>query len=166
MLRFPIRVLPLAALLAVSACGDGPGTSVTINAGDGNVVLGTDANGQVAIDTPAFKGKFTLPKVKLDASNFDMNGVHLYPGSTISAMTIDAQDKSGNDRDAKVRVTFASPAAPAAVRDWFKTKLNAAKFSVAADGTGLSGTTDDNEPFKLDLTAEGTETSKGVITIG
>lgn len=165
----PLAALPLAALIGLSACGDGKGTSISINSSDadGNITFGTDANGQVAIDTPVFKGKFTLPKLKLDATSFDMNGVHLYPGSTISGMNVDAHDDPRKtDDDGRVRVTFASPATPATVRDWFKDKLNAAKFTVSADGAGLVGKTDQGKPFKLGLAADGADKSNGVITIG
>lgn len=163
-----MRVLWLVALLPLAACGGGTGTSISINTSDadGNVTLGTDANGQVAIDTPAFKGKLTLPKLQLNASDFDMNGVHLYPGSTIGSMNVDAHDRPGTDKDGSVRVGFESPAAATTVRDWFRTKLNAAGFTVHDDGTGLSGTTDEHQPFKLDLNPAGADKAKGTITIG
>lgn len=166
--RILYSIAPIAALLALTACGGGSGTAISINASDddGNIVFGTDANGQVAIDTPVFKGKISLPKIKVDASNFEMNGVHLYPGSTIGTMDVRAHDTPGKDDDGSVRVTFASPAAPATVRDWFKGKLADAGFKVSATGDGLSGTTDEDKPFKLDLTADGADKSKGVITIG
>lgn len=162
-----MRPLLLFPVLLLAACGDGPGTSISINASDadGNVAFGTDANGQVAIDSPLFKGKLTLPKLRLDAADFDMNGVHLYPGSTISGMTIDARDGGHGDKG-RVRVSFHSPAAPATVRDWFRGKLVGAGFKLADDGTGLSGTTDEKQPFKLDLGADGTGASNGHIVIG
>ena len=162
--RFPL----LAALLPLAACGADKGTSVSIDTSsdDGNVTFGTDANGQVAVDSPIFKGKITLPKLQLDASNFDMNGVHLYPGSIISGMNVDAHDTSGGKDDAHVRVTFASPATPATVRDWFQGKLNAAGYTVKAYGTGLRGTTDEDKPFTLDLTPDGGDKAKGVIVLG
>ena len=155
-------------MLSLAACGSHKdGASFTLNSSDadGNVVANVDGNGQATIDTPFFKGKITVPKLKLDASDFDMNGVHLYPGSTISGMNIDAHDGPGKDDSGRVRVTFASPAAPATVRDWFKDKLNAAGFKLTAKGEGLTGTTDEDKPFTLDLTADGTEKSRGVITI-
>ena len=164
-----MRPLLLAALLPLAACGGGgPGTTISINASDanGNVAFGADANGQLAIDSPLFKGKLKLPKIQLNASDFDMNGVHLYPGSTISGMTIDAKDGAASgDKDGGVRVSFESPAAPAVVRDWFRDKLTTAGFKVADDGTGLSGKTDENDPFKLDLDADGANRSKGRIAI-
>ena len=157
------------AVLPLAACDDGKeGSSFSINASDGggNAVASVDGGGQATIDTPFFKGKVTIPKLKLDASNFEMNGVHLYPGSTISGMNVDAHDGPGEGHDSgSVRVAFASPAAPATVRDWFKDKLAAAKFTVTADGDGLTGKTDEGKPFKLALTPDGAGKAKGVITI-
>lgn len=167
---------PLAAtiLLAatLSACdGSKGGTTISFNSSDsdGNVVASMDGNsGAVSINTPGFSGKINLPKLHLDSKDFEMNGVHLYPGSTISAMNIDAHDggKPGKDDDeGTVRVSFASPAAPATVRDWFQQKLTAAGFTLSASGNGLVGTTDEKKPFKLDLTPDGADKSKGTITV-
>ena len=97
-----------------------------------------------------------------------MNGVRLYPGSTISTMNIDAHDsgKAGKDDDSgTVKVSFASPAAPGVVRDWFQQKLSAAGFTVSVSGNGLVGTTDEKKPFRLDLTPDGADKSKGTITV-
>ena len=157
--------------MPLAACdGAKTGTSISINSTDtdGNVVARMDGNtGAVSINTPGFSGKINLPKIQLDADDFEMNGVHLYPGSTISGMNVEAHDsgKAGKDDDGTVRVTFASPAAPATVRDWFQQKLNAAGFTVAPNGNGLTGTTDEKKPFKLELTADGADKSKGVITV-
>lgn len=173
-----LRSLAAASVLALSltACdGSKTGTSISINStdADGNVVASVDNSGAVSINTPGFSGKINLPKIQLDADDFEMNGVHLYPGSTISAMNIQAHDggKAGDkdgdgDDGGTVRVTFASPAAPATVRDWFQQKLNAAGFTVGPSANGLTGTTDEKKPFKLDLTADGTDKSKGIITLG
>lgn len=157
------------ALVSLAACGDGKeGSSFSINSSDsgGNASgASIDGKGEATIDTPFFKGKVTLPKLKLDAKDFDMNGVHLYPGSTISGMNVDVKDRPGNDNDGRVRVTFASPAAPATVRDWFKGKLNAAGFKLSDKGNGLTGKTDEDKPFTLELTPDGTDKANGVITI-
>jgi hypothetical protein len=171
------RALSIAAACALPLAGCGAhgngndqGTTISLNANgsDGNVVAGIDGkSGDMAINAPGFSGKISLPKIHLDASNFDMNGVHLYPGSTISGMNIDAHDHgAGSDDDGTVKVTFESPARPDTVRAWFEGKLNGAGFHVKADGTGLSGTTDEQKPFSLELSPAGGDHAKGVITIG
>jgi len=161
-------LLCAVALLPLAACGgdkDGASFSINTSDADGNSVASIDGKGEATIDTPFFKGKVTLPKMKFDATNFDMNGVHLYPGSTIGGMNVDVKDRPGNANDGRVRVTFASPAAPAMVRDWFKDKLNAAGYTLSANGNGLTGKTDENKPFTLELTPDGADKSNGVITI-
>ena len=157
-----IIVLPLAA-----CDGAQQGTSIAINATgeDGNMIAGVDGKtGQVSFNAPGVSGKIKLPKIQLDAGNFDMNGVHLYPGSTISSMNIDAHDKPGKDDDGTVRVSFESPAAPATVRDWFSRKLSDAGYKIRIDGNGLAGTSDEGKPFRLDLTPAGADHSSGTIT--
>jgi hypothetical protein len=171
------RPLAAALLLAVtlSACdGSKDGTTISFNStdSDGNVVASMDGNsGAVAINTPGFSGKIKLPKLHLDSKDFDMNGVHLYPGSTISAMNIDAHEggKAGDDDDGDdegtVRVSFISPASARTVRDWFRQQLSAAGFTVSTSGDGLVGTTNEKKPFKLDLAPDGSDKSKGTITV-
>lgn len=166
-------LIPFAAAaltLTVAGCDDGKdGTTIAINASDadGNAVVGVDGkSGKLSIAAPGFTGSISLPKMHFDAGDFDMNGVHLYPGSTISGMNIDAHDKPGGDDDGKVRISFASPAAAPTVRDWFQRKLTGAGFTLSASGNGLAGTTDDHKPFRLDLTPAGADHADGTIVIG
>lgn len=169
-----IRPILAASLLflPLAACDSGKdGTTIQFNStdSDGNVTVGgvDGKTGQVSINAPGFSGSLKLPKLHLDASNFDMNGVHLYPGSTISGMNIDAHDKAGSsDDDGIVKVSFASPAKPDTVQAWFLDRLNKAGFSVKSDGTGISGMTDDKKPFQMDLSPDGSDKAKGTITIG
>ncbi len=165
MLRIALCAL---AVLPLAACDEGPaGSSFSINSSDaeGNAGASIDGKGEATIDTPFFKGKVTLPKLKLDADNFKMNGVHLYPGSTISSMNVDVQDKGGEKQNGRVRVAFTSPAAPATVRSWFKEKLTAAGFTLSDKGNGLTGTTEERKTFALELTPDGADKSNGTITI-
>ena len=166
MIRRLLLAIPLALL---AACGDGKdGTSITLNAdgADGNVVASIGSNGQLALNAPGISGSIKLPAIKLDADNFDMNGVHLYPGSTISGMNIDGHDRPGHDDDGQVKVSFESPATPATVRDWFAGKLGGAGFKVSPNGSGLAGTTEEGKPFRLDLSPEGADKARGTILIG
>jgi hypothetical protein len=158
--------LGLAALaLPLAACGsnaDG-GTTIAINAdgGDGNVKAAVDGDtGEVSLKLPGFSAKVDLPKIQLDANDFDLNGVHLYPGSTITTMDID-----GQDQNSKVRIGFDSPAAPETVRDWFEPKLEDAGFTLHDEGTGLAGTTDEGKPFSMTLAPAGGDHTTGTITL-
>ena len=164
------RLIPLAAaMLALAACGEHDGNSTSIsfsgNSSDGAVSGGIDSSGNLKINANGFKADLKLPKFSVDASNFEMNGVHLYPGSTISSINVNG----GQDEDkdpGKVRVAFTSPANAATVRDWLKERLGKAGFTLSADGAGLTGKTDDGKPFALKLSDQGANKSSGTIDMG
>lgn len=124
---------PLLAALALSAC-DRPteGTSISINSSDGQTLAAVDGkSGEVKLALPGFSGAFKLPKMSLEADNFELNGVHLYPGSKIRNVDV------GNGRDKAFTMTFDSPADPATVRGWFREKMGDADFTLT-DGAARS----------------------------
>lgn len=154
--------LPLLAALALAGC-DRPsqGTSVTVNSADGDTLASIDGkSGEVKLALPGFQGAFKLPKVSLEADNFELNGVHLYPGSKIRNVDV------GNGRDKAFVMTFDSPADPATVRDWFRQKMGDADFTLTDHGGTLVGKTAEEKPFRLDLRPMGGHQSTGTITLG
>jgi hypothetical protein len=165
MIRLLVLALPIALL---AACDGKDGTAITLNAdsAEGNVVASIGSNGQMALNAPGISGSIKLPAIKLDADDFDMNGVHLYPGSKISGMNIDGHDRPGRDDDGQVKVSFESPASPGTVRDWFARKFSDAGFKVTPSASGLTGTTEEGKPFRLDLAPKGTDHADGTILIG
>jgi hypothetical protein len=160
-------LLPLAVSFALAAC-DGSGTSISINAKDdeGNSLISTDANGQVDIKVPGFSASARLPRIHINAEDFEVNGVKLYPGSTIDDFRADSEDKGGNDDKGKVTIRFHSPATPTAVRDWFRDNMTKQGFKVETRGNGLTGTTEDGQPFSVQLDADGDGKSKGRMEVG
>lgn len=163
------RTALLLTLLPLAACdGSGTGTNISINARSegGNSSVSTDANGQMAIRAPGFEGAIKLPQIQIDAEDFDVNGVKLYPNSRIEGLDVDAEDGAGDKDKGKVRIAFRSPAAVPAVQRWFREKMTARGFKVEADGTGLKGTTDEGEPFRLQLSADGDRKTKGQLEVG
>ncbi|WP_230481131.1 hypothetical protein [Sphingomonas sp. Leaf21] len=161
---FPYRIgpaLPLFAALALSGCDRPQGTSVTINSADGDTLASVDGkSGEVKLALPGFQGAFKLPKMSLEADDFELNGVHLYPGSTIRNVDV------GNGRDKAFMMTFDSPADPATVRSWFRDKMGEADFTLTDDGGVLVGKTAEEKPFRLDLRPAGGDRSTGVMTLG
>ncbi|WP_375272300.1 hypothetical protein [Sphingomonas sp.] len=154
-MRTPLILAIIAASLAACDRGE-PGTQVAVTAnGSGGSI---SRAGEVKIDTPAFKGEFTLPQINLTAENFDINGVHLYPDSRISAVNVDGTGKD------KVTVRFTSPADPATVRTWFAEQFREAGTPVRVEGDTLTGK-DDDQNFTIDLSPQGQQ-SAGVVRIG
>ena len=162
-----LALLPLALSFALAAC-DGSGTSISINSKDdeGNASISTNANGQVEIKAPGFTGSLQMSKIHINAEDFEMNGVKLYPGSTIDDFRADAEDKGGNDDKGKVTIRFRSPAAPTTVRDWFRDNMTKQGFKVETRGNGLTGTTEDGQPFAVQLSADGDNKAKGRMEVG
>lgn len=149
----------LAGTLALSlaACDrGGEGTQIAITANGSGGAMGKD--GEVKIDTPAFKGAFKLPQINLTAENFDINGVHLYPDSRIASVNVDGTGKD------KVTVRFTSPADPATVRTWFAEQFRQAGTEVKVEGNTLTGRDNDHR-FTIDLSPQGPQ-SAGLVRIG
>lgn len=161
----PALLLPVALAFALAACGDGPGTNVSIDAtGDGNARVTSDGNGQIAIKSDGFEGSFKIPKITVNAEQFDLNGVKLYPGSVVTDFNIASGGASEKDKGS-VKVTFDGPADVATVATWFRDGMTARGFTVAADGTGLKGMTDEGDPFTLSLSADGDRKARGVLEV-
>jgi hypothetical protein len=164
MIRF---ALPLLLALPLAACGgSGDGTTLTINAQDdqGGVRITADGNGHAAIDAGGFKGSIKLPSIKLDAADFDIDGMTLYPGSKISNFNVDASEKAGQDKGL-VRVDFESPAAIATVREWFESEMAKSGLKVQASGQGFAGTTRQGDTVKLELAPGSGDRTVGKLSI-
>lgn len=164
-------ILPLLALVGLSACGSRDetreGTSVSINAKDedGGVAINADGKtGKVSVNLPGFNANLKLPKMMLDHSNFDLDGVKLYPESKVRSVNVDADDTGGKDK-ANVRIAFESPADVAKVSAWFKTGFADEGMTVSQTPTGFSGTTDDGDAFVLTLAPNGAAATSGTIDI-
>lgn len=164
-------ILPVLVLGTLSACGrhdDGKeGTSLTINAKDedGNVAIKADGKtGKVSVNLPGFNADLKLPRMMLDHSNFDLDGVKLYPESKVRSVTVNADDTGGQDK-AKVRVAFESPADTAKVKAWFKTGFDDEGIKFAETPTGFTGTTDDGDAFVVTLAPNGAAATSGTIDI-
>ncbi len=156
--------LPLMAALA--ACGgDGDGTTVSIQGDGGNMTAKADKDGRVSIKTPGFEGSLKLPKFQIGAEDFEVDGLKLYPGSTIAGLNIDGKEDTSGKSGGTVRVQFDSPAAADTVRNWFREQMETAGFTVAANGTQFTGKTGEGSPFTLKLDPNGDAKSRGTLTV-
>lgn len=152
LLLIALAALPLAACEGNVKEGE-TGTAITIdaegNSGDAVAIQANGETGRVAIKVPGFEGNLNVPRFVLDNSNFDLDGVKLYPGSKITNVNV-AANKAGND-EAKVNIAFTSPAEPDKVADYLRKAFAENKVAVTANGTSLSGTMTDGEAFSIAL---------------
>lgn len=159
--------LALPLMVALAACGggsgEGNGASISVKSGDGEATIKADKDGRVAIKAPGFEGSVKLPKFDLGAENFEVDGLKLYPGSTIASLNVDANREAGGEDT--VRVQFDSPAAAGQVRSWFQEQMQAAGFIVAAKDGQISGKTSEGSDFTLKLDPAGDSKSHGTLTV-
>ena len=164
-------LIPLMMLLA--ACGSeekksGEGTEVSINAGDehGGVQIKTGKDGgNLKIDGGGAAIDIDIPDfVDLDIeSDFDIDGVKLYPGSKVTKVDVDAVDKSGADK-ATVKLGFTSPAAPTKAADWMASEFAKKGVKVTRSGDTLAGKDKDGADFRITVAPDGA-TAKGEVVI-
>lgn len=155
-------VLPVAAALA--ACGgDGEGTSISIQGDNGSVTAQADKDGKVSVKAPGFEGSIKLPKFNIGAENFEIDGVKLYPGATVSSLNID--DRQDGTKSGGVNVTFDAPADAARVRDWFREQMEGAGFTVTGNRDELTGKTKSGSPYTLKIDGIGDAKSRGTLTV-
>jgi hypothetical protein len=158
----PALLLVLA--LPLVGCGDGSNTTTFSVRGEddnGSATVTGDANGQIAVKTNGFEGSLKLPKLAIDSKDLDIEGLRLYPGSTVRNL-----DVAGKDDGGRVALDFASPADPAKVRAWFRDTMAKHGYKVESDGTGLKGTTDEGKPFALALKPDGDGKAAGTLRLG
>lgn len=150
------RLIPAVMLLLLAGCDRASDTrTVSVSRDDAGA-------GAVEVRLPGFEMKTDRLGGLLAESDFELDGVRLYPGSRTTGIKVDAVD--GRDKKATVRIDFSAPAAPATVRNWFVAEFAKAKRPVTARGDIVSGATEDGDPFRIELTATGTG-SRGTVII-
>lgn len=167
LLTLTILALPIGCS---AADGDKDGTSITLNAKDETgAVVEASADGKtgtVAVNVPGLKAQVELPKIHLNASDFEMNGAKLYPGSQINAVNIKGDETGVWADKGQARVTFTAPADRATVKSWFAKELaEKGKYKVAESADGLTGSGEGGKAFKLVLTELAGGKTQGVLAV-
>lgn len=139
-------------ILLLAACGQekkpADETEVSVDADSGKLKInGEGVN--IDLDIPDL-GDMDM------ASDFDIDGVKLYPGSKITTMDIKANDKNGAS-DAVVKFGFTSPAAPVEAADWMAAEFAKKGVKVARTGDTLAGTAKDGDTFRISFAPDGTK---------
>lgn len=127
--------------------------------GDENVTINATENGQVTFNLPFASGQVKLPEGMMKDGEFDIDGVKMIPGGTMSGFNVDAGDKG-----ATVHLAFKAPASPDKVRAYFLDQFKEKGVEASATGTAVSGTTKDGDPFVINVEGAG-QGSTGTITI-
>lgn len=149
----------LIGLGVLSACNDPDERRVSAqndNASDVSMSIDGGNNGSGA------KISLSLPSLKLDNPDIDIDGVKLFPGAKVTGVDISGQDGRS---EGGVIVRFNAEAPPAKIRDYYLAAFKQKGVTAAARGTGIVGTDHDGTPFRIDLEANDAGT-RGAIHMG
>src|SRR5216117_3725296 len=105
-----------------------------------------DESGNVAFNLPFVKGQVKVPSGFMHKGDFDIDGVKLMPGSSVTGFSVFARDKGST-----VNMSFASPASPDAVRSFFVDQFKQKGVEAALAGDAVSGKTKDGSPFTIQV---------------
>ena len=144
-----------ATEVSINAEGDGGGVKIRAGKDGGKISIGGEG-AAINIDVPDF--------VDLDIeSDFDIDGVKLYPGSKVTKVDVDANARNGADK-ATVKLGFTSPAAPKAAADWMAGEFAKKGVKVTRAGDMLAGKDKDGDDFTISFAPDGA-TAKGEVVI-
>jgi hypothetical protein len=152
-----LKLLAIAPLLLLAAC-DAEVKTPTGN--DETVQMKADADGRVAFNLPFAKGEIKLPTGVMSNADFDIDGVKMMPGASLTGFNLDA----GKDNPGKVNFTFKAPASPEQVKTYFIEQFKAQSVEAAMVADVLQGTTKDGSTFRMRFAPDGTGTS-GTIAL-
>jgi hypothetical protein len=127
--------------------------------GDDNVVIHADENGSIAFNLPIAQGQVKVPTGFMHNGNFDIDGVKLMPGSSMTGLNVDAGDKR-----ATVNMSFKSPGTPDQVRSYFVDQFKEKGVEAAISGDAVNGKSKDGTPFVIHV-SPAPEGSQGTIVI-
>src|SRR4051794_18620824 len=128
-------------------------------AGDDKVTINAAENGEVTFNLPFASGQVKLPEGALGHGDFDIDGVKMIPGATITGFNLEAGDKGGT-----VNFAFKAPGSQETVRAYFADQFRQKGVNASVEGTSVSGKTRDGDPFVIRVEPAGTG-SQGSIAI-
>jgi hypothetical protein len=145
-------IILISALLA--AC------NVHSKSGDNdNVDINADSSGHIAFNLPFAQGRVKVPAGMMHNGNFDIDGVKLMPGSSVTGFSLDAHDKGST-----INLAFTAPASPDVVRSYFVSQFKQNGIEAALAGDSVTGKSKDGSPFTIQV-APAANGSKGTITV-
>ena len=175
-MRSPLLLLPL--LISLAACesqtsadgadGNASGTNINVAAkgekGEDIRITADGDTGKVSVNLPGFDANVRLPKVMLKDSNFDIDGVKLYPGSTVASINVQG-DKTGAEDKSRVQIIYTAPAEPKPVRDWFVKAFAEKGVAAKISGESLTGKTKDGTPFTMTFAPDKGGSTTGIVVL-
>jgi len=127
--------------------------------GDDSVSIRADDSGNIAFDLPIAEGQVKVPGPMMHNSNFDIDGVKLMPGSSVTGFDLNAHDEA-----ATVQMSFTAPASPDEVRSYFLDQFRKKGDQVTRAGDAVTGQSKDGDRFTIHV-SPASNGSRGKIDI-
>jgi hypothetical protein len=127
--------------------------------GDAQVKIDADESGNVSFNLPFMNGNVKLPESAMRNAEFDIDGVKMIPGGTITGFNVDAADKG-----ATVNIGFKAPASADEVRSYFLDQFKQKGVEAALAGDAISGKSKDGDAFVIRIAQVG-QGSQGTIAL-
>jgi hypothetical protein len=131
-----LMILPLLAACHVQARNP--------DQGDDNVSINADGDGHLAFNLPFAKGEVKLPASVMHKGDFDIDGVKMMPGTTMTGFNLDAGGKTTT-----VKMNFTAPAPPDEVRAYFVEQFKEQGAEAQVIGDAVTGKSKDGSPFAI-----------------
>lgn len=145
LLLVSIAALPLAACDISKTSTDDK--TVNINASE---------DGAVAFQIPGMKGNFKLPSSMMKHSNMEIDGVKMFPGSSV---------KSVRAEDKVVTIGFTAPASIPELKAYYGKEFAKQGVNAIIQGDGFAGKTRDGDDFTLSFVATTGRDTAGTMLI-
>jgi len=154
----------LAALpLLLSACSRDDTVEIDLSDDDTSesekISIGGEGDGKFSIKADGFSMDVDLPSITLDADDLDLNNVKLYPGTKVTNFKIEDVEGGGG----KVVLDFVAPVDEQSLSSWFEEQMTAENYEFEKDGTSLSGTSEEGDPFFLTLSEKSAVETFGTL---
>lgn len=117
------------------------------NGADENVTISADGNGQVAFNLPFAKGDIKVPASMMHNGEFDMDGVKMIPGASMTGFHLDTVNDVSN-----VNMNFSAPQSPDQVRSYFVDQFRKQGVEATLTGDAVNGKSKDGTPFTIRVT--------------
>jgi hypothetical protein len=114
--------------------------------GDETVSVHADESGNISFNLPIGQGQLKVPTSMMHNGNFDIDGVKLPPGSSVTGFSLDAHDKG-----ATVNMSFTNPTSPGDVRSYFLEQFKKQGVEAKLAGDSVTGKSKDGSPFTIEV---------------
>jgi len=116
--------------------------------GDENVSIHADESGHIEFNLPVAEGKLKVPAAMMHNGDFDIDGVKLMPGSSVTGFSVLAGDKGAN-----VTMAFKASASADEVRSYYVDQFRKQGVDAALAGEAVTGKTKDGSPVAIHVSA-------------